>query len=908
MTIRLLATYRQFKPNTNVTLASGTEAALVAGGNATTDLSGGVPYDYKLPANTRQNAIAYGTDGVPLGFSDSTGKIISGFSGISAPGAPTGLTLTAIAGGVLATMTAPASTGGTATIGYEVTLSTGQVQLGETTTVTVNAPAGVAVTATAKAINGYDKSVASSASASVTPTTFVVPTTPGAPTGLTLTAGNGKVTASWTAAASNGSAIRDTIVTLSNGASATALGSATTVEVATPNDVPVTATARANNGEGAGPASGVSNSVTPTTVSAPAPVFTAPPVLPNLPTAGTALTATPGTYTGTATIDSLTIVKLTEDGPVDVGLNYVPTVNDLQFRFIARHTVSSTGGADIATSISRPGVQTVGLQPSFNQSTDPANATTGVTGLPVNPYIMALDAPEGYRVKMWLGQRTAGATVSIAWQVETGVGTNVYAAGGGTNGVTTGNHVYTWYQPANGEAGRRLRAVCTLGGTGSNPQPPYTTTPVMIVAAVAATGKVRTVAVFNRIPLAPQIPALANDIRRRVLSNMRREIGSGPITHIRPRIPNYITDGGTGNNAPGNPLRVQGVDFVYNGVVIPFRVGGVAPTEGTPLLVPNGGYVDGDEIAVSAFGLLPYIPAGESVLCRMKIEVQIGDVFGRVEASDAGGAEHIYLIDSSTIVNDIGNTNSGNNYELSATNSTSAQEGPAVLVFGKFACGDPKTVGCVRDSKGATGSSFHVSLVGGIPGKAKFAGLNISRSGGNSGFFTGSTELQSYAQFAWVWVPGMGVNAVQDTANFSNARGLDTANAAIWTGLNTYAATGAGVHPLVIVQSGIDYHFKATNPSSGLSYNTLISSRQTPFIPFDINGDIDKYFVPAMKAAVAAGTIAAYVDHRKAYSLSQDETSPLYLKGMQTYVADGLHFADYVPGARVDRKIVDAIV
>lgn len=263
MTIRLLSTYRQFKPNTNVTLASGTETTLVAGGNATTDLSGGVPYDYKLPLNTRQNGVAYAPDGVPLGIADSTGKIIGPFSGIAAPGAPTGLALTAIAGGVLATMTAPASNGGTGIIGYEVTLSTGQVQIGENTTVTINAPAGVAVTATAKAINGFDKSVASSASASATPTAFVTPAKPGAPTIGTLVAGNGKVTVNWTAAAANGSTMRNYMVTLSNGATAVAAGNATSIDVTTPNGIAVTATVRANNGEGQGPVSGVSNSVTP---------------------------------------------------------------------------------------------------------------------------------------------------------------------------------------------------------------------------------------------------------------------------------------------------------------------------------------------------------------------------------------------------------------------------------------------------------------------------------------------------------------------------------------------------------------------------------------------------------------------------------------------------------------------
>lgn len=262
MTIRLLATYGPFSPNTIVTLASGTETTLVAGGNATTDLSGGVPYNYQLPQNTRQNGIAYAPDGTPLGYSDSAGTVLAPFPGISVPGAPTGLALTPIAGGLVAAFTAPAISGGTAITGYELTLSTGQVQVGATTTITINAPA-TAITATVKAINGYGKSAASSASASATPTAYVAPTYPGAPTGLTLTRGDGKVTATWTAAATNGSAIRNTVVTLSNGAVGVAQGSATTIDITTPNGQAVTATARANNSEGPGPVSTVSNSVTP---------------------------------------------------------------------------------------------------------------------------------------------------------------------------------------------------------------------------------------------------------------------------------------------------------------------------------------------------------------------------------------------------------------------------------------------------------------------------------------------------------------------------------------------------------------------------------------------------------------------------------------------------------------------
>lgn len=266
MTIRLLASYGRFSPNTIVTLASGVETDLVAQGNATTDLSGGVPYAHQTPPNSRRNGIAYGIDEVPLGYADSAGNILQLFTGIATPGAPTSPTLTAFAGGLLCSFMAPAANGGTAITGYEVTLSTGQKQLGATTTIAINAPAGVAVTATVKAINGVGLGAISTASASATPTAYSVPAKPGAPTGLTLTAGNNAVTAAWGAAPNNGAALRNTIVTLSNNRSVVVDGSATSATIPTPNGYPVTATARSANREGQGPVSAVSNSVTPTDV------------------------------------------------------------------------------------------------------------------------------------------------------------------------------------------------------------------------------------------------------------------------------------------------------------------------------------------------------------------------------------------------------------------------------------------------------------------------------------------------------------------------------------------------------------------------------------------------------------------------------------------------------------------
>jgi hypothetical protein len=271
MTIKLLAGYRKFASNTIVTLASATETALVAGGNATTDLSGGVPFNYQPPAPALITPkLVIGRDGVAIGLADSTGKIVSAFAGIAAPGAPTGLALTAIAGGVLATFTAPASAGGTPIIGYEVTLSTGQVQMGETTTVAVNAPAGTAVTATVKTINGFDKSVASAVSNSATPTGVIVPTVPGAPTISSVSGGNATVTAAYAAGSTGNSPITSYDAFLyAAGSQVAALTNVPnpvvfTVAQGVANGTAYTVKVRARNAIGTGALSAASSAVTPT--------------------------------------------------------------------------------------------------------------------------------------------------------------------------------------------------------------------------------------------------------------------------------------------------------------------------------------------------------------------------------------------------------------------------------------------------------------------------------------------------------------------------------------------------------------------------------------------------------------------------------------------------------------------
>ncbi len=194
------------------------------------------------------------------------------------PGVPTIGTATAGPGSATVTWTAPASNGGAAITGYVVTpYKAGVAQTAQTfnsaaTTETATGLANnTAYTFTVAAINVMGTGAASAQSNSVT-----TPTTPGAPTIGTATAGVGSATVTWTAPVSNGgSAITGYVVTpYKAGVAQTAqtFNSTATTETATAlaNNTAYTFTVAAINGVGTGAASAQSNSVTtPTTPGAP---------------------------------------------------------------------------------------------------------------------------------------------------------------------------------------------------------------------------------------------------------------------------------------------------------------------------------------------------------------------------------------------------------------------------------------------------------------------------------------------------------------------------------------------------------------------------------------------------------------------------------------------------------------
>jgi len=177
-TVRLLSTYQGNSYNDIVRLPDAIATALIAGNNATLDLAGGKNVAPPPVAHVDKGTarLIYSASGTFLGLGDSQGNLLlnSGGAttpvGATVPGAPTGLALTAAAGAVIAAFTAPASTGGDPIQWYELSLSNGTVVRGDASPIAAAAPAGAAVTATVRAVNGVGSSAASAVSNSVTPT------------------------------------------------------------------------------------------------------------------------------------------------------------------------------------------------------------------------------------------------------------------------------------------------------------------------------------------------------------------------------------------------------------------------------------------------------------------------------------------------------------------------------------------------------------------------------------------------------------------------------------------------------------------------------------------------------------------------------------------------------------------
>ncbi|SHH10587.1 Fibronectin type III domain-containing protein [Jatrophihabitans endophyticus] len=209
-------------------------------------------------------SVKSGTGGVQLpglvAGDGATGTVTLTFNGLATPGTPTGVTATPGDGKASVSFTAPGDNGSPIT-SYTVTASPGG-----TTKTCPGSPCviggltdGTSYTFTVHATNANGDSAESSASNAVTPAMV-----PGAPTGVSATAGDAQASVSFTAPASNGGAsiTSYTVTSSPGGITTTCPGSPCTVGYLD-NGTSYTFTVHATNGIGDGPESAASAAVTP---------------------------------------------------------------------------------------------------------------------------------------------------------------------------------------------------------------------------------------------------------------------------------------------------------------------------------------------------------------------------------------------------------------------------------------------------------------------------------------------------------------------------------------------------------------------------------------------------------------------------------------------------------------------
>lgn len=366
-------------PGSFMASTTGATAATVTG------LTNGSSYTFTVTATNRVGTGPASTPSGPV-------------TPATVPGAPTNISATAGNAQATVTWTAPTSNGGSAITGYTVTPYIGSTAQGPTvvgatpTTATVTGLTnGTLYTFTVAASNALGTGPASAASAGVTPAGL-----PGAPTNVSATLGDRSATVSWTAPATNGSAITSyTITPYVNGV---AQGSLVTSATASPgsvsgltNGTAYTFTVSATNGVGTGPASAPSAAIVPA----------------GLPGAPTNVSATAAN--GSATV---TWAAPGNNGSTITSYTVIPYING-----VAQGSLATTATSSPATvpGLSNGTAYTFTVSATNGVGTGPASTpSTPVTpaSLPAAPTNVTATAGNGTASVSWAAPANNGSTIT----------------------------------------------------------------------------------------------------------------------------------------------------------------------------------------------------------------------------------------------------------------------------------------------------------------------------------------------------------------------------------------------------------------------------------------------------------------------------------------------------------------
>lgn len=233
-----------------------------AGGNWTrngANIAGATALTYPVVSADDDKDLTYKSSNIP--FIPPAVRIGAAAPVVVAPGAPIIGVATGGDGVVNVVFTAPGSTGGSPILEYQAELSNTNTAYGAGSPIAVASANGAAVTGRVRARNAVDWGPWSANSNSVTPSAGA--TVPGAPGAPVATAGDGVVSATWTAAAANGATVTNHRLRW-NGGTPVETGSASlSGSIPAANGVAGTLEVAAFNAIGWGPYSPASNSVTP---------------------------------------------------------------------------------------------------------------------------------------------------------------------------------------------------------------------------------------------------------------------------------------------------------------------------------------------------------------------------------------------------------------------------------------------------------------------------------------------------------------------------------------------------------------------------------------------------------------------------------------------------------------------